>query len=101
MPLVAIAAIGSLVWGAFAATNARKVTRFLAYASVNQMGFLLLGASLDTFEALRATYVYLVLYALMTGGFMLVFLHTTRADGRPITFLSDFCGLARTENSVC
>jgi NADH:ubiquinone oxidoreductase subunit 2 (subunit N) len=65
------------------------------------MGILLLGASLDTFEALRATYVYLVLYAVMTGGFMLAFLHITRADGRPVTFLSDFCGLARAENAVC
>jgi NADH:ubiquinone oxidoreductase subunit 2 (subunit N) len=65
------------------------------------MGFLLLGASLDTFEALRATYIYLVLYAAMTSGFMLSFLHLNRADGRPLAFLSDFCGLARTENTVC
>lgn len=101
MPFVAIAAVGSLTWGAFAAVNARKVTRFLAYASINQMGFLLLGAALDTHEALRATYVYLLLYATMTGGFMLAYLHINRADGRQLTFLSDFCGLARAENTVC
>jgi NADH-quinone oxidoreductase subunit N len=65
------------------------------------MGFLLLGASLDTHEALRATYMYLLLYALMTGGFMLAYLHIRRDDGRPVEFLSDFCGLSRTESSVC
>ena len=101
MPFVAFAAIGSLLWGALAAVNARKVTRFLAYASINQMGFLLLGAALDTYGALRATYIYLLLYAAMTGGFMLAYQHIDRADGRALTFLSDFCGLASADRTVC
>lgn len=101
MPFVAFAAIGSLLWGALAAVNARKVARFLAYASINQMGFLLLGAALDTYGALRATYIYLLLYAVMTGGFMLAYQHIDRTDGRALTFLSDFCGLASADRTVC
>lgn len=62
---------------------------------------MLLGASLDTFGALRATYIYLFLYAIMTSGFMLAFLHVRRSDRNLLVHLSDFAGLARTEPSVC
>lgn len=62
---------------------------------------MLLGASLDTFGALRATYIYLFLYAIMTSGFMLVYLHARREDRNLLVHISDFSGLARTEPAVC
>lgn len=99
--LLSFAAVGSLLWGALAAIGARKVTRFLGYTSINQIGFLLLGLSLQTPDALRATYIYLLVYAIMTGGFLIVFLQARRTDGLNLTFLNDFSGLDRTEPLLC
>jgi NADH-quinone oxidoreductase subunit N len=101
LPCVTIAALGSLLWGAFAATQERKITRFLGYASINQIGFLLLGLVADTDDALRSAFFYLVLYAIMTGGFVLVFTQLRKDDGATFVALSDFRGLGKTENLVC
>jgi len=93
--------LGSLLWGAFAATQERKTTRFLGYASINQIGFLLLGLIADTDDALRSAFFYLILYAIMTGGFLLVFTQLRKANGETFVALSDFRGLGKTENLVC
>jgi len=73
----------------------------LGYASINQIGFLLLGLAVDTDDGLRSAFFYLVLYAIMTGGFLLVFTHLRKTSGEPIVALSDFRGLGRSENLVC
>ena len=101
LPCVALAAMGSLLWGALAATQSRKTTRFLGYASINQIGFLLLGLIVDTDDGLRSAFFYLVLYAIMTGGFLLVFTHLRKKHGETLTALSDFRGLGKRENLVC
>lgn len=93
--------MGSLLWGAFAATQERKTTRFLGYASINQIGFLLLGLVVDSDDGLRSSFFYLVLYAVMTGGFLLVFTHLRKKGGETLLALSDFRGLATAENLVC
>lgn len=77
------------------------MTRFLGYTSINQIGFLLLGLSLQTPDALRATYIYLLVYAIMTGGFLIVFLQVRRKDGLNLTFINDLAGLERTEPLLC
>jgi NADH-quinone oxidoreductase subunit N len=101
LPCVTLAAMGSLLWGAFAATQERKTTRFLGYASINQIGFLLLGLVVDSDDGLRSSFFYLVLYAVMTGGFLLVFTHLRKRGGETLLALSDFRGLATAENLVC
>jgi len=101
LPCVTLSAVGSLIWGALAATQSRKTTRFLGYASINQIGFLLLGLIVDTDDALRSAFFYLILYAIMTGGFLLVFTHLRKPQGQTLIALSDFRGLGKTENLVC
>jgi NADH-quinone oxidoreductase subunit N len=101
LPCVTYSAMFSLIWGAFAATQARKITRFLGYASINQIGLLLLGLAVDTDDALRSAYFYLILYVIMTGGFLLVFTQLRKSEGQTLTALSEFRGLAKTENLLC
>jgi NADH-quinone oxidoreductase subunit N len=101
LPCVTIAAIGSLVWGALAASASRKTTRFLGYASINQIGFLLLGLITDTDEGVRSAFFYLVVYAIMTGGFLLIFTHIRKPKGQTLLALSDFRGLGKTDNVIC
>jgi NADH-quinone oxidoreductase subunit N len=84
-----MAGAGSLLVGAFAAVSSFKFMRFFGYASINQIGYLLLGLSLNSTEATQAAYAYLVAYAIMSSGFLFVVLHTRRRDTRPLTFLQD------------
>lgn len=65
------------------------------------MGLLLLGLVIDSDVALRSVLFYLILYAIMTGGFILIFTQLRRPDGQTFTTLSDFRGLGHTEHLVC
>jgi len=89
------------VWGAFAAAQERKITRFLGYASINQIGFLLLGLAIDTDDALRSALFYIILYAVMTGGFLLVFTQLRGPSGETYVAISDFRGLGKVESLIC
>jgi proton-translocating NADH-quinone oxidoreductase chain N len=101
LPCVTFAALGSLVWGALAATASRKTTRYLGYASITQMGFLLLGLVTDTDDGVRSAFFYLVIYAIMTGGFLLIFTHIRKSEGQTLLALSDFRGLGKSEPRLC
>ena len=85
----------SLVWGAFASVQEKKVRRFLAYASINQMGFLLMGLVTGSNEGLRAAIIYIGVYAVMTCAFLTIFLSARRDDGAELVYMSDFRTLAR------
>lgn len=85
----------SLIWGCFAALSEKKTKRFLAYAAINQIGFLLLGLSTATLEGYRTTLFYLVIYAIMNIGFLTVFLNARREDGKSLVYLTDFRGFGQ------
>lgn len=91
-PIVALSAAVSLVWGCFAALAERKTKRFLAYASINQIGFLLLGLATASQEGYRATIFYLLLYSIMNVAFLVVFLNARRSDKKSLVYLTDFRG---------
>jgi NADH-quinone oxidoreductase subunit N len=55
------------------------------------MGFLFLGLACGTFEGLRASLIYLLLYIIMNLGFFILFLNTKeRNTNRALTYLTDF-----------
>lgn len=73
-PILALAAGGSMLWGCFGAFYEKKLRRFLAYTSINQMGFILLGLAVGTLDGYRASLLYLFLYVGTTLGFLLILL---------------------------
>jgi NADH-quinone oxidoreductase subunit N len=99
-PLVVLSAVASLIWGCFAAFFELKTKRFLAYASINQMGFLLIGIASGTIEGYRATLIYLFFYVAINLIFLIVFLNTRRSDGLSLIYLTDFRRLAETNWSA-
>lgn len=85
-----IAAFFSMFWGCFGALIEQNIKRFMAYSSINQMGFLLMGLTCGTFEGVRAALIYLLLYVIMNAGFFLVFLTTREiSSNKPLTQLTD------------
>lgn len=94
-PFVRIAAAGSLLWGCVGACAEKNTKRFLAYASINQMGFLLRGVAAASFHGYRATRVYLLIYTIRNFGFLTVFLNA-RTKGRDgLLYLTDFRGVGQ------
>jgi len=94
LPLLTLAVIISIIWGALASVQEKKVRRFLAYASINQMGFLLMGLTTDSDEGYQAALLYILVYAVMTCAFLTIFLSARREDGSELLYMSDFRTLA-------
>ncbi len=67
-PLLIVGAIGSLIIGCLGALLQKKIKRFIAYTSINQIGFLLLGLSFNTFNSFWATILHLLIYIVMSFG---------------------------------
>ena len=94
-PIVIFAALASIVVGALGAIGQTNLKRLLAYSSINNVGFLLIGLAAATPQGAAGMLVYLAIYVAMTiGGFVAV-LMLKDADGNPVEELADIAGLSR------
>jgi NADH-quinone oxidoreductase subunit N len=94
-PIVIFAALASIVVGALGAIGQTNLKRLLAYSSINNVGFLLIGLAAATPQGVAGMLVYLAIYTAMTiGGFVAV-LMLKDADGNPVESLADIAGLSR------
>ena len=94
--LVIFMAIASMLVGAVGAIGQSNIKRLLAYSSINNVGFMLIGLAAATAAGASAVLLYLVIYVVMTIGSFLVVLSLTDADGNAVETLADLAGLART-----
>lgn len=60
------------------------------------MGFLLMGLTTDSDAGFSAAVLYILVYAVMTGAFLVIYLTSRLADGRQLLFISDFRSLSAT-----
>jgi NADH-quinone oxidoreductase subunit N len=87
--------IGSLFIGAFGALAQKDIKRFLAYASVSQMGVFLLGTSTHSFLGLKSSFLHLLVYIVSSVAFFGLVINTTSlVTGRNLYYISDFAGLS-------
>jgi len=90
-----------MIVGSFGALRQVRIKRFLAYTSINQVGFILLGISSGTILGLFASLMYLFLYLIMNLSFFAVFLNTEHIILKKNTiYLSDLYGLNRSINET-
>lgn len=103
--LVLVSIFLSNLIGSFGALVQKNIKRFLAFSSINHVGFLLLGIFLHSVESLQSMWFYLFYYLIMVIGTFLFFMHTvnkqipvkfsmTEMYVKQFTFLSDLQGLA-------
>ncbi|MEY4160674.1 MAG: NADH-quinone oxidoreductase subunit NuoN, partial [Pseudomonadota bacterium] len=94
--IVIFAALASILLGAVAAIGQRNIKRLLAYSSINNVGFILIGLAAATPAGAAAMLTYLAIYVAMTiAGFVAV-LMLTDADGAPVESIADLAGLSST-----
>ena len=95
--IVVFASLASIVLGAAGAIGQTNIKRLLAYSSINNVGFALVGLAAGTEQGVAAVMIYLSIYVVMTLGSFLVVLQMRGADGQPIETIESLSGLSRTQ----
>ncbi len=98
--VVIFAALASIIFGAFGAIGQRNLKRLLAYSSINNVGFILIGLAAATPAGASAMLVYLAIYVAMTGGSFVAVLMLKTEDGEPLEGIPDLAGLSRTRPAL-
>ena len=98
--IVEFAAIASMILGAVGAIGQVNVKRLLAYSSINNVGFALVGLAAANETGIAAVLFYMAVYVAMTLGSFLVVLQMRDADGRPVEAIDALAGLSRTRPAL-
>lgn len=93
--IITVLAIASMGLGAFAAIGQSNFKRLMAYSSIGNMGYALVGLAAGTPEGVSGVLIYLAIYIAMTLGTFACIL-AMRRDGTMVEDISELAGLAQT-----
>ena len=94
--IVIFAALLSIVIGALGAIGQTNIKRLMAYSSINNVGFILIGLAAATQSGASAMLVYLAIYVVTTVAGFVVVLLLRDAAGAPVEAIADLAGLSKT-----
>jgi NADH-quinone oxidoreductase subunit N len=94
--IVIFAALASIFLGAVAAWGQTNIKRLLAYSSINNVGFALIGLAAGGAAGASSVLFYMAVYVVMTLGAFLCVLWMRDAEGRPVEEIASLSGLAQT-----
>jgi len=98
--IVIFAALASIFLGAIAAYGQTNIKRLLAYSSINNVGFALIGLAAGTRTGASSVLFYMAIYVVMTLGAFLCVLRMRTADGEPVETLASLSGLSQTRPAL-
>tara|TARA_Y100001001_G_scaffold164362_1_gene196246 strand:- start:1649 stop:2740 length:1092 start_codon:yes stop_codon:yes gene_type:complete len=87
-------AAASMVLAAFAALRQNNIKRLMAYSSISNVGFALIGVTAG-WVGLEAVVTYLVIYMVGTLG-LFAFILCLNKENQPVESISDLAGLSKT-----
>jgi len=93
--IVIFAALASTILGGVAAIGQSNIKRLLAYSSINNVGFALVGLAAAGVSGVASVLFYMSVYVAMTLGAFLVVLRMRDADDRPVETIASLAGLSR------
>jgi NADH-quinone oxidoreductase subunit N len=93
--IVTFLAIASMALGSFAAIGQTNIKRLMAYSSIGQMGYALVGLAAGTTEGVQGVIIYLAIYLAMTLGTFACIL-AMRRNGRMVEDIDQLSGLSST-----
>jgi NADH-quinone oxidoreductase subunit N len=94
--IVIFAALASVFLGAVAAYGQTNIKRLLAYSSINNVGFALIGLAAGGARGASSVLFYMAVYVVMTLGAFLCVLWMRDEEGRPVESIASLSGLAQT-----
>ncbi|MCE4224187.1 NADH-quinone oxidoreductase subunit NuoN [Methylobacterium sp. C25] len=93
--IIIFVSIASMALGSFAAIGQKNIKRLLAYSSIGNVGYALIGLAAGTEEGVRGVIVYMLIYLAMTlGGFAVLL--ALRRKNQMFETIDDLSGLSRT-----
>jgi len=95
--IIIFAALASIVVGALGAIGQTNIKRLLAYSSINNVGFILIGLAAGTVAGASAMLVYLAIYVAMSIGSFVAVLMMRDKDGNQVETMADIAGLSRAK----
>jgi len=98
--IIVFLSIASMGLGAVAAIGQTNLKRLLAYSSIANIGFALVGLAAASPQGIEALLFYTAVYLAMTLGTFMVVLQLRRADGAPVELMSDLAGLSRARPAL-
>jgi NADH-quinone oxidoreductase subunit N len=94
--IVIFASIASIFVGAIGAFGQTNIKRLLAYSSINNVGFALVGLAAAGPRGASSVLFYMTVYVVMTVGAFLCVLWMRDEEGRPVESIASLSGLAQT-----
>ncbi|HRE20163.1 MAG TPA: NADH-quinone oxidoreductase subunit NuoN [Rhabdaerophilum sp.] len=98
-PIIAFAAIMSMVLGAFAAIGQNNIKRLMAYSSIGNMGYALVGLAAGTVAGVEGVVIFMTTYLAMTLGVFAVIL-AMQTGGKRVETVADLAGASRTNPAL-
>jgi NADH-quinone oxidoreductase subunit N len=94
--IVVVASVLSMGLGAFAALRQNNIKRLMAYSSIGNVGYILLGLASGSEKGIQSVVFYLAIYLVMTLGVFATILMMKRRDIMVET-VPDLAGLSRSQ----
>jgi len=92
--IIVFLAMASMVLGAFAAIGQTNIKRLMAYSSIANMGYALVGLAAGSVAGVQGVLIYLAIYLAMTLGAFACILSMRRAEGS-VEEIDELKGLAQ------
>jgi NADH-quinone oxidoreductase subunit N len=93
--IITFVAIASMLLGAFAAIGQTNIKRLMAYSSIANVGFALVGLAAHSEAGTQAVVIYMSIYVVMTLGTFACILSMRRND-QAVEDIAELAGLAKT-----
>ena len=98
--IIIFMSLASIVLGAAGAIGQTNIKRLLAYSSINNVGFALVGLAAGTESGVAAIMSYMAIYVVMTLGSFLCVLQMRDQTGAPVETIASLSGLSQTNKGL-
>jgi len=98
--IIIAVALMSIIIGAVGAIGQQNLKRLMAYSSINNVGFILIGLATGTAQGIAAMLVYLTIYVAMTLGGFVCLMQLKDKDGGYREHFADISGLSKTRPAL-
>lgn len=90
--VITFISLASMILGAFAAIGQTNIKRLMAYSSIGNIGYALVGVAAGTEQGISSVLIFMAIYVVMTAGVFVCILAMRRADGQS-ELVDDLSGL--------
>jgi NADH-quinone oxidoreductase subunit N len=99
--ILALSGVSSILIGSVGGLVQGNIKRLFGYASVNQLGFLLIGLSISNYISFKITIFYFFIYIIVASTFLFTVSSSYNdSAGRSIQFFSELKSLPKLSNEV-